>query len=110
MAKSTAILFLSGIAIALGLAAWQYSLAPDGTLLYTPAPGAKPNYTPSSAVGFFVSTLGLTAVSALVTVLGLVVGAFSKGRFIGVAKQAAFLLIGFGLLCVLTAFTEKLWF
>ena len=109
MAKSTSILFLCGIAIALGLAAWQYSLAPEGTLLYTPAPGVKPNYTPSSAVGFFVATLGLTAFSALVAVLSLVVGAIFNRRFIGAAKQAAFLLVGFGLLWVLTAFTEKLW-
>lgn len=51
MAKSTIVLFLCGVAIAIGLAAWQYSLAPQGTLLYTPAPGVKPNYTPSSSVG-----------------------------------------------------------
>lgn len=101
---------MCGIALALGMAAWQYSLAPEGTLLYTPAPGAKPNYTPSSAVGFFVATLGLTAVSALITVINLVVGAIFNRRLIRVAKQAAFLLFGFGLLCVLTAFTEKLWF
>lgn len=107
--KSTAILFLCGIAIALGLAAWQYSLAPEGTLLYTPAPGAKPHYTPSSSVGFFVATLGLSVVSACATVLSLVVGVIFNRRFIGVAKQATSLLVGFGLLCVLTALTEKLW-
>ena len=103
------VLFLFGFAIALGLAAWQYILAPEGTLLYTPAPGATPNYTPSSAVGFFVATLVLTAASAFAVVLGLVVRASTNTRFMGVAKQASFLLVGFGLLCALTAFTMNRW-
>lgn len=109
MAKSTVLLFLCGIAVALGLAAWQYSNAPEGTLLYTPAPGVKPHYTPSSSVGFFVAALGLSVVSACAAVLSLAVGIIFNRRFIEVAKQAALLLVGFGLLCVLTVFTEKLW-
>lgn len=109
VARSTVVLFLFGIAIALGLAAWQYNLAPEGTRLYTPAPGATPNYTPSSAVGFFVATLVLTAASAFAVVLGLVVRASTNTRFMGVAKQASFLLVGFGLLCALTAFTMNRW-
>ncbi len=109
MAKSTIVLFLCGIAVAIGLAVWQYSLAPQGTLLYTPAPGVKPNYTPSSSVGFFVAALGLSAASALVVILSLAAGAVFSRRFLGVAKQAAFLLVGFGLLCMLTAVTERLW-
>lgn len=109
MAKSTIVLFLCGVAIAIGLAAWQYSLAPQGTLLHTPAPGVQPNYTPSSSVGFFVATLGLSAVSLIVAVLSFALSAVFNRRFISVAKQAAFLLVGFGLLCGLTAVTEKLW-
>lgn len=109
MAKSTIVLFLCGIAVAIGLAAWQYSLAPQGTLLYTPAPGAKPNFTPSSSVGFFVAALGLSAASAVVAILSLIGGALFNRRLFEVAKQAALLFVGFGLLCVLTAVTEKLW-
>lgn len=109
MAKSTIVLFLCGIVVAIGLAAWQYSLAPQGTLLYTPAPGVKPNYTPSSSLGFFVAALGLSAVSALVAILSFIGGAFFNRRFFGVSKQAALLLVGFGLLCALTSATEKLW-
>lgn len=109
MAKSTIVLFLCGIVVAIGLAAWQYSLAPQGTLLYTPAPGVKPNYTPSSSVGFFVAALGFSTVSALVAVLGFIGGALFNCRFFGGAKQAALLLVGFGLLCALTLGTEKFW-
>ena len=109
MARSTIVLFLCGVAFAIGLAAWQYSLAPQGTLLYTPAPGVRPNYTPSSSVGFFIAALGFSAVSALVAILSLIGGALFNRRFFRVAKQSAFLLVGFGLLCALTAVTEKLW-
>lgn len=109
MPKSTIVLFLCGIVVAIGLAAWQYSLAPQGTLLYTPAPGVKPNYTPSSSVGFFVATLALSAASALVAILGLIGGYIFNRRLLGVSKQAVFLFVGFGLLCALTMFTEKLW-
>jgi len=109
MAKQATILFLCGIAIAFGLAAWQYSIAPQGTLLYTPAPGVQPNYTPSSALGFFVGVLGLTAASVLVGLGSLVGGSFFNRRLFGVSKQAFLLAIGFGVLCALTTVTEKLW-
>lgn len=109
MAKSTIVLFLCGIAIAIGLAAWQYSLAPQGTLLDTPAPGVKPNYTPSSSVGFFVAVLGLSAISALVAILSLIGAALFNRRLFQAAKQAALLFVGFGFLCALSAVTEKLW-
>ena len=61
-------------------------------------------------MGFFLASLGLCVFSACAAVLSLVMSAIFNRRFIGVAKQAAFLLVGFGLLCVLTVFTEKLWF
>ncbi|MOA38900.1 hypothetical protein D3C78_1606320 [compost metagenome] len=109
MAKSTIALFLCGIAVAAGLATWQYFLAPQGTLLYTPAAGFKPSYTPSSFVGFFVTALCLSAVSASVAVVSLAAGAFFDRRLIGVSKQAAFLSGRFGFLCALTAATEQFW-
>lgn len=109
MTKSTIVLFLCGIAVAIGFATWQYSLAPQGTLLYTPAPGFEPNYTPSSSVGFFFATLCLFAISTLAAIVSLAVGTFFDRRLFGVAKQAVFLSVGFGLLCSLTAATEKLW-
>lgn len=109
MARSTVVLFLFGIAIAVSLAAWQYYLAPQGTLLYTPAPGAKPNYTSSSSVGFFVAALAFSALSALVAMFGFIGGALFNRRLFPVARQAALLSVGFGLLCALTISTEKLW-
>ena len=109
MKKLTIILFLCGVALALGLAAWEYSLAPQGTLLYTPAPGVKPNYTPSSSLGFFVGVLGLSAASFIVGLGSMFGGFFFNRRLLEFFKQAILLAIGFGLLCVLTTVTEKLW-
>ncbi|MNZ99236.1 hypothetical protein D3C78_1185540 [compost metagenome] len=76
MAKSTIALFLCGIAVSIGFAVWQYTLAPQGTLLYTPAPGFEPNYTPSSSVGFFVAALCFSAISAFIVIVSLAAGAF----------------------------------
>lgn len=103
------LIFIAGLLIALGLAAWQYSLAPQGTLLYTPAPGIKPNFTPSSALGFFVGVLGLCVLSVFVGLVGFVCGLVANRRWLAVAKQSIILAAGYGLLLVLTMFTEKLW-
>ena len=109
MAKSTIALFLCGIAAAIGLAVWQYHLAPQGTLLYTPSQEFKPNYTPSSSVWSFVATLCLSAVSASVVIVSLAAGTFLDRRLLGVAKQAVFLFVWFGFPCTLTAVTEQFW-
>lgn len=109
MVRLTVVLFLAGVAAAFCFAAWQYSSAPQGMLLYTPAPGATPNYAASSAVGFIVASLGLSAVSALVAVISLVAGLGLKRRPLQAAKMAFSLSISFGVLCAIAAFTEKLW-
>ena len=109
MRKSVIILFLSGVALAIALAGWQYSQAPQGMLLYTPAPGVAPNYTPSSLVGFFVANLGLSAFSALTAIIGVVGGLFFNRRLFQIAKHAFFLFLGFGLLCLAAIATEKFW-
>lgn len=103
------LIFVAGLLIAFGLAAWQYSLAPQGTLLYTPAPGTKPNFTPSSALGFFVGVLGLCALSVFVGLASFVYGFAANRRWLTVAKQSIILAIGYGLLLVFTMYTEKLW-
>lgn len=103
------LIFIAGLLIALGLAAWQYSLAPQGTLLYTPAPGTKPNFTPSSALGFFVGVLSLCALSGFASLVSFVCGFVANRRWLVVAKQSIILAAGYGLFLVLTMFTEKLW-
>lgn len=109
MTKSTIVLFICGAAVAFGLAMWMHSLAPQGILLYTPAPNTKPNYTPSSLVGFFIAMLALSTISALVAILGIFISVLFNSRFFVVAKQATFLLVGFGSLLTLAIFTEKFW-
>lgn len=109
MTKSTIVFFLCGLVFAFCVAVWLYSLAPQGMLLYTPAPGTKANFTPSSSVGFLIAGLGLSAISALVAILSFLMTRFFNRRFLVVAKQATFLLIGFGVLCVLSMITEKFW-
>lgn len=109
MWKLTLMLFALGICIALGLAAYQYSVAPQGILLYTPAPGAKPNYTSSSQLGFFVVSLALCFISGIATLL------MFFGRIIyeriprGYIVQSLYLTLSFGGLCMISLITEKIW-
>jgi len=92
------------------MAAWQYSLAPEGMLLYTPAAGeTTPNYTPSSLVGFFLGSLALCVLSAFVAVAGYIAGLVFERKYLGGAKTATFLAVGFGLLCIVSTVTEKYW-
>jgi len=109
MSKRLMLIFGIGVLIALSLALWQYSLAPQGTLLYTPAPGTKPNFTPSSAIGFFVAALGLCTLSLIVSLISFFIGFVANRRWFSFAKQSIILALGFGLLVLLTMVTEKLW-
>lgn len=106
----TAILFSVGLVLAIGMAVWQYSSAPQGLLLYTPAAGeTMPNYTPSSLIGFFLCALALSVLSAFVALVGYIASVAFERRSLGVAKSALLLAMGFGLLCVFSIVTEKYW-
>ncbi|HEY0721555.1 MAG TPA: hypothetical protein VGE50_09905 [Gammaproteobacteria bacterium] len=107
----TTVLFFVGLTAALGLAAWQYSLAPQGVLLYTPvANDTNPNYTSSSFLGFFLGALALCTVSTIVAALSYLIGnLFKRKTFIGVAKSSMALTIWFGLLCFMSVLTERYW-
>jgi hypothetical protein len=109
MTKRAAILFACGVFVAIALAAWQYAVAPEGTLLYTPAPGVKPNYTPSALIGFFLGTLASCAVSLFTAFVSLIGAVLFDRRLFKIAKQASLLGLGFGLLCVLTLLSDPLW-
>lgn len=41
-AKSTVVLFFSGLSVAVALAVWLHILSPKGMLLYTPSPDSTP--------------------------------------------------------------------
>jgi len=86
MTKLTMMLLFSGVAISFCLAVWQYYLAPQGMLLYTPAPGIEPHYTPTSSVGFFVGVLALSAIGALVAILSFIGGAVFNRKLFAVVK------------------------
>jgi len=107
--KSAVMFLFFGLLVCLGLAIWQYLSAPEGTLLYTPAPGHQPNYTSSSVVGFFVGALALSVISAFIAVCAFVLGAFSNRRLFWLSKQACILSCIFLFLCILVSLTEKLW-
>lgn len=110
MIVRTAILFSVGLVLAIGMAVWQYSLAPQGLLLYTPAAGeTMPNYTPSSLVGFFLCAFALSVLSAFVALAGYIASVAFERRSLGMVKPALLLTMGFGLLCVFSTVSEKYW-
>ena len=109
MAKSAIIFLVFGVLICIGLAVWQYSIAPEGTLLYTPAPDSEPNYTSSSALGFFVGAFVFSILSGLIAVCAFAFGVLYNHRLLGLGKQSCFLVGIFAVLCVLALLTENLW-
>lgn len=110
MAKTTVALFLLGVAIAVWLAVSQYSSAPQGTLLYTPAPGVELHYSSSSCLGFLLGVFALSALSAFVAVICFIGSTFLDQRLLlKMTKQAGLLFVGYGLLFMFAGLTEKFW-
>jgi len=48
---------LIGLLLLLGAGSYFYARSPAGMLLYTPAPGSGPHYTPAFQVGCFVAAV-----------------------------------------------------
>jgi hypothetical protein len=109
MTKRIVALFLCGIATAFASAAWLYSVEPGGMLLYTPPPHGTPHYTPSSFIGFFIAVAGLSCISAIATISFVATGILFRRAFYRLAKHAAILLCGFGLLSAVALASQNLW-
>ena len=107
--RATVWLVSGGLAIALVVAAVLRLQWPQGVLLYTPAPGVPANYTPSSALGFFLIMLGLLCLSLMATALASVLAWLKSKSWISVAKVTALSSIGFGVLLLFVTFTEQRW-
>lgn len=109
ISKRLIAIFGAGILIAIGFAYWLYSSYPQGMLLYTPVQGTRPNYTHSSALGFFLATFGLCFLSLLSSLIIFFIGIIANRRWFSFTKQTIILALGFGLLATITMITEKFW-
>lgn len=110
MNKALFLVFLLGVLIAIGLAAWQYTLTPQGLLFYTPAANeTNPHYVAASAVGFSAGMLVLSVLCALAALVSAGVSFVRRSWPLSIAGKAVALSISFGTLCYLAARTEAWW-
>ena len=109
MAIKTTIIFFIGFLAAVAMAIWQYTLTPEGVLIYTPVQGSEPNYTSSSALGFLLIDGVLCVLSAVTSLICAFYGAGINRSFLPIAKHSGILAVAFGLLAVLVIVTEPIW-
>ncbi len=107
--RATGIVVCVGVLLALVVAASLRAQSPQGFLLYTPAPGVPANYTPATALGFFLTMLALTVLSFMSAIVAGIMAWKVKGAWTTIAKAAVFSGLAFGLLLAAVSLTERLW-
>ena len=102
-------IFFAGIITALLVAVHLYTENPGGMLLYTPAVGNEPSYTPASQIGFLVVVFPLAIILFIFSLAALVaVRVFGK-PWDTTLQNTLILSVGFGILTLATNFTGPLW-